>query len=400
MILGRTNVPELCLSTTTESLAYGPARNPWNPDRSTGGSSGGSAAAVAAGVVPAAHGNDAGGSIRVPASACGLVGLKPTRGRTSFAPDPGGSWAGLNHEHVLTRSVRDSAAVLDAIAGPAAGDVQMAPAPARRWATEVGVEPGRLRIGVLATAPHTTSDDQVVAGVRRTAALLEALGHDVEDDHPPALDEPEPYLLILPAVAARHVDVWSTELGRPIALDELEPFTALMVEMGRGLSAVDLLAAQDATESWSRRAQAWWADGHDVLLTPTMPVLPPVIGTLGPGADHQTLAEGLGARSALTMPFNVTGQPAISLPLHSTTDGLPVGMQLVAASGREDLLFRLAAQLEQARPWDERRPPCGRGDRGARSVPAGVRAVVGGDPGGGAARVHLGDRAVVRGLQL
>jgi amidase len=353
--VGRTNVPELCYSPTTEGLAYGAAHNPWSLDHSPGGSSGGSAAAVAAGFVPVAHGNDAGGSIRIPASACGLVGLKPTRARTSVGPEFGETWMGFNHEHVLTRSVRDSAAVLDAIAGPAIGDPYTAPPPRQPWLQEVGADPGRLRVGVARSSERQPSHPDVAAAVDGAARLLQQLGHDVADAHPGHLDE-MPYMTLYPVWAARELDRCSATIGHTVTQDEIEPLTWMVASLGRSITAVDLLAAREATDLWRREVEGWWAD-HDLLLSPTMAVPPPPLGLLAPGADLATLIANLDGLTVWTIPFNVTGQPAISLPLGVTTDGLPIGVQLVARTGREDVLIRVAAQLEAAAPWAGRRPP-------------------------------------------
>jgi amidase len=344
--LGRTNVPELCMSATCEGLTYGPTHNPWNLAHSTGGSSGGSAAAVAAGLVPVAHGNDAGGSIRIPASACGLVGLKPSRGRTSFGPDHEGDWAGFNHEHVLTRSVRDSAAVLDAIA---------LSGPALPWIAEVGADPGCLRVGFLSRSGGMEATPDVVSGVAATAALLDSLGHHVDAAILPDLDGYGQHAMLLGAVCARHVARWGSVLGRPLGEDDLEPMTWLTASGGGAMSATAFLAAQEAAQQWAARVRAWW-DHHDVLLTPTMAIAPPPLGQLSPTTELGALILGQAQLTAFTMPFNITGQPAISLPLHTSSDGLPVGMQLVAGVGREDVLLRLAGQLEQALPWVTRHP--------------------------------------------
>jgi len=361
-ILGKTNLPELATSATTEPLAYGPTHNPWNPDHSPGGSSGGSGAAVAAGMVAVAHGNDMGGSIRIPASACGLVGLKPTRARSSLGPDFGEYWALTTHEHVLTRSVRDCAAVLDAVAGAAPGDPYSAAPPGRPFAAEVGAAPGRLRIG-FRTRLRRRDDDahpECVAAVHATARLLEELGHDVEEVGMPALDDPAHDDAIAGTFAvfvARDLDRWSARLGREISPDELEPWNRGMAEAGRRVSAATYLAALERANDFSRGMADWWAGGFDVLVTPQLGTLPPRLGVIGPDADPATAGAVLGPLTSFTMPFNLTGQPAVSLPLHWSADGLPVGVQFVAAYGREDVLFRLAAQLESARPWADRHPP-------------------------------------------
>jgi amidase len=362
VILGRTNTSELAILPTAEPVAYGPTRNPWDLTRSPGGSSGGSAAAVAAGMVCAAHAGDGGGSIRVPASHCGLVGLKPSRGRVSAAPDYGELGGGLAVEHALTLSVRDTAAILDAVQGPAPGDPCIAPAPTRPYTEEVGADPGRLRIGVRTKPPggHFDADPECVAAARETAELLEELGHDVQERAPLALDEQEQVAHFLTRwttgvdASLKH---WSTRIGREIGPDDVEPSTWALAEQARSYSAGDLLVAIDSVQAWSRRIAAWWSEEKfDLLLTPTCGEPPPPLGEFSSAPENPTapLARAL-PTCTFVAGFNSTGQPAISLPVHQTAEGLPVGIQLVAAYGREDLLIRVAAQLEQARPWAERR---------------------------------------------
>jgi amidase len=360
---GKTNLPELATSVTTEPVAYGATKNPWDTTRSPGGSSGGAAAAVASGMVPIAHGNDMGGSIRFPSGACGLVGLKPNRARTTLAPALGEYWGPLTHEHVLTRSVRDSARVLDAAHGPAPGDPYTAPPPARPYADEVGADPGALRIGFRTRGTGGDGDeshDDCVAAVQGAAKLLESLGHHVEPATIAGLDDPREsgaFPIVYAATIERDRQRWSERLGRTIAPDELEPVNALGCEMAAGLTAAQYVAALDDLQGWSRGVAAWWADGNDVLVTPTSSEPPVPLGELSADAPDQLAAMiRMGRLTTFTGPFNVTGQPAISLPLHWNDDGLPIGVQLIAAYGREDVLFRLAAQLEQAQPWADRRP--------------------------------------------
>jgi amidase len=366
VILGKTNLPEMAFSITTEPRAYGVTRNPWNLDHSAGGSSGGSGAAVAAGMVAVAHGNDMGGSIRIPSSECGLVGLKPTRARNSLGPDFGDYWGITTHEHVLTRSVRDTAAVLDATAGPAPGDPYFAPPPARPFRDEVGADPGRLRIG-FRTRGHGRDDahPDCVTAVADTARLLESLGHDVEAVDLPAFDDPafdQASGALFAVFAARELDRWSEVLGREIQPAELEPFNEQMVERGRSISGAQYLAGTEAANHFSRRLAAWWDPhstngGWDILVTPQLGGPPPPIGLLGPDSDFEEKFELMSSLGTFTAPFNITGQPAVSLPLHWNDAGLPIGVQLVAAYGREDVLLRLAAQLEAALPWANRHPP-------------------------------------------
>ena len=356
VIVGKTNTPELAMSVTTEPRAYGATHNPWSPSLSPGGSSGGSAAAVAAGLAPVGHANDMGGSIRIPAAFCGLVGLKPTRARGSLGPGFGEYWGPLTHEHVVTRSVRDSAAVLDAVAGPATGDPYTAPTPARAWLEELKAPPQTLRVGFIAQAPHIAVDPACTAAVTRTAALLEQLGHHVAETRLPALERVEagPWIA---AGLARDLDRWAEATGDPIGPDDVEPMNWLMAEQGRAMSATAYVAAAERAHAWSREVQQWWASAGDVLLTPTTAGFTPKLGECGPEVPLDQLLPRMGGLTPFTLPFDITGQPAISLPLHTTADGLPVGVQLVAATGREDRLFRLAGQLESALPWSARRPP-------------------------------------------
>jgi amidase len=357
VLLGRTNVPELTMSSTTEPLAFGPTRNPWSPSHSAGGSSGGSAAAVASGMVPVAHGNDMGGSIRIPASCCGLVGLKPSRDRASLAPDYGEYWGPLTHEHVVTRTVRDSAAVLDATAGAAPGDLHTAPTPARPWAEEIGRDPGRLRIGLFVEAPSGGPVDPLCAGAATEAARrLEALGHHVDDLHGPSLADregSEAMHTIIAVGIARDVRRWEERLGA--AVEEMEPMPALMVETGQSVTAMELVDAVDRLARWSRHVAAA-TSAFDVVLSPTMAILPPALGTLSGDNPLADMAAGLSGMTSFAIPFDVSGQPAMSLPLSWAPAGLPIGVQLVAPYGREDVLFRLASQLEEAEPWADRHP--------------------------------------------
>ena len=366
--VGRTNTPELGVVPTTEPVAYGPTRNPWDRSRSPGGSSGGSAAAVAAGLVPAAHANDGGGSIRIPASACGLVGLKPSRGRTSLGPDASFT-ALLVCEHVVCRTVRDSAAFLDAVAGPMAGDPFMAPAPARPFRDEVGADPGRLRIGLLTAAPGglaPTVAPECVIAAENTGRVLESLGHHVEVSHPAALDLPDwapHFTSVWSAGVALALDGWSARTGDAIGAGDVEPLTWALAELARALPTPALLRSLDWLMSTTRLVAEWWqpADdggGFDLLLTPTLAEPPAPLGTFDSPPDNPLAGfMRAAAFTPFTPPFNVTGQPAISLPLAQTREGLPIGVQLVAAYGREDVLLRVAAQVEDAAPWASRCPP-------------------------------------------
>ena len=358
-ILGKTNLPELALSPVTEPVAYGPTRNPWDLERAPGGSSGGAGAAVAAGLAPVAHGNDMGGSIRMPASMCGVVGLKPSRGRTTVGPDFGEYWGQMTHEHVLTRSVRDSARVLDACAGAAPGDPYTAPAPAHPWKDDVNADPGRLRVGFRTLRSdgrpcHHACVDAVEAAV----SLLADLGHHVEDDSPKGLDDQASLAAGWGPMFTTHVaselDRIGALLSRELRADDVEPWTWDLAQAGRAVTGTDLVHATAKLQRYARRLAEWWDHGFQILVTPTLATLPPHIGTLS--SPEKFEADEFFPFVTFTMPFNVSGQPAISLPLHWSEEGLPVGVQLVAEYGREDLLLRVAAQLEAAKPWAHRWP--------------------------------------------
>jgi amidase len=357
--LGRTNVPELGTTVTTEPMSFPPVRNPWHPGHSAGGSSGGSAAAVASGMVPVAHANDGGGSIRIPASECGLVGLKPNRGRVSQGPLVGEAWAGGTIDGSVTRTVRDAAGVLDVISARMPGEPYYAPPLLRPLADEVGADPGRLRIGILDRAPGDAylDDPECRAAVAGAARLLESLGHHVEESAPAAMFEEEfigNFTTIIAADAEATFLAFEMLLGRPIGEDEIEPRNAAYRQAGRALGAVAYLQSRTWIGLWARRMADWWG-GHDLLVTPTLGAPPPELGWFtadGPESEGRRIVSFI----PYTAQFNMTGQPAISLPLHWTPGGLPVGVQLVAAYGREDVLIQVASQLEQAVPWADRRP--------------------------------------------
>jgi amidase len=361
--VGKTNTPELGILPTTEPLAYGPSRNPWDTGRSTGGSSGGSAAAVAAGLVPMAHANDGGGSIRIPASECGLVGLKPTRARVSSGPEFGDVMGGLTCELVVSRSVRDTAAVLDAVHGMEPGDPYSAPDPAGPYVDELGRDPGALRIGLMTQSPGgaVPVHADCVAAAESAGRLLESLGHAVDASYPKAMDDPDytgHFITFWAAGAAWSLDYWSRRTGDPVTADDVEPLTWALAEVGRTGSSADWLWGRVWLQVNAREVASWWTEGHDLLLTPTIAEPPPPLGSFDSPPDNPL--HGLFRAAELvpfTPPFNVTGQPAISLPLHWSADGLPIGVQLVAPFGREDVLLRVASQLEAAQPWAARRPP-------------------------------------------
>ena len=354
--LGRTNTPELGGTITTEPEAFGPSRNPWNPDHSTGGSSGGSAAAVAAGMVPMAHASDGGGSIRVPASECGLVGLKPSRGRISHGPEIGAGWAGATTDGVVSRSVRDTAAMLDVMSGRRTGDPYVAAPPTRPFADEVGVDPGRLRIGLAPSHAGVHTDPECVAAVEAAGLLLAQLGHHVEVAQPDAFFDEEfsrHFVTIVAVATAVDFVNMGDAIGRPIGEDDVEASNWSMGSIGRSVSAADSIASVKWVHAWSRRLHAWW-DDFDVLVSPVIAVPPPPLGWL---SDPEHGMERLTSILQFTAQFNVSGQPAVSLPLHWSDTGLPVGVQFVGPIDDEALLIRLAAQLETAVPWASRLPP-------------------------------------------
>ncbi|HEY8495294.1 MAG TPA: amidase [Myxococcota bacterium] len=361
--LGRTNTPELGIMPTTEPWAYGATRNPWNLAYSPGGSSGGASAAVASGMVPMAHASDGGGSIRIPAAHTGLVGLKPTRGRSSFGPGAGERWAGFSCELVVSRTVRDTARFLDVVCGYEPGDPYTAPPPARPYTQEVGADPGRLRIGLLAGSPRegVAVDPACAEAARIAARALEDLGHHVEEAAPEAYADPavgRGYVTVVCCNVARALEAVGEKLGRALAPDDVEPTTWAVAEIGRATSVTAYLAQVEFVHGFGRRMAAWWASGFDLLLTPTTAETPPRLGEFHQPPDQPLRAFLRGAPfGAFTFPINLTGQPAISLPVHASAEGLPLGAMLVAASGREDVLLRVAAQLEQVFRWHERRAP-------------------------------------------
>jgi len=361
VVCGKTNTPELGILPTAEPRRFGPSRNPWNTEHSTGGSSGGSAAAVASGMVPAAHANDGGGSIRIPASCCGLVGLKPTRGRNSLAPQYGDMMGGLVAEHVVTRSVRDSAAILDATAGPVPGDPYWAP-PRRgpSFAAVAATSPAPLRIAVLTASPTGSEvHADCVTAVEATAKLCESLGHRVE---PAALavdgDAFVAHFINQWACSnAWAIGDWEARMGRPVAEADVEPLSWALIELGRSLNGGQYLASVQELQKITRQIARYF-EGIDVLLTPTLGEPPAPLGTFdSPPGEPLTGLFRAAAYVPFTPPFNVTGQPGISLPLHWNGAGLPIGVQFVGRFGDEETLLSLAGQLEQAAPWAQRRPP-------------------------------------------
>jgi amidase len=354
--LCRTTAPEFGYCPTTETIANGPTRNPWDTTRMAGGSSGGSAAAVAAGIVPLAHANDGGGSIRIPAACCGLFGLKPTRGRTPIGPDSAEGLNGLGVEFAVTRTVRDAAELLDAVQGSGIGDPYVIAPPQRPYAAELDRPPAPLRIAVMTTPWGGQQVDAMVRdAVRDCAKLCESLGHEVEEAGP-RLDWDRFLAAMMPywtVNLASGIDQLAAATGRPIDESTLEATTLACYRYGKSLKAVDFLHAMESVNVLTREAAAFFVD-HDLLLTPTLPAPPAPLGTVN--ANDASL-DALGWTrhvfdfTPFTPLFNMTGQPAMSVPLARTGANLPIGIQFGARFGAEDLLLRLARQLEQARPW-------------------------------------------------
>ena len=378
LFLAKTNLPEFALLGTTEPAWRGPTRNPWNLDHSTGGSSGGSAALVAARAVPAGHGGDGGGSLRIPGAHCGLVGFKATRGRIPQGPDLGEGWGGYVQWGVLTRTVRDAAQFLDAMRGPMAGDPYVAPPLERPLAEEVGRPPGQLKIAFTTRSLFgKKTDPDYVQAIEKCAKHLADLGHEVEEAHP-TFDRDvlvRAYLTQVAVGTAVEIDLFAKWTQRPITPDLFEPGTWLLNQIGRSIPAVELQELRDASHQ-AGRDLASFHQTYDVLVTPAVSYPPVQIGEL-----DLTSAERLGLRALRLAPvkrvlrgvldmlaennlertpntqlFNQTGQPAVSLPIGLSSGGLPLGAQFVTRFGEDDLLVRLAAQLEAAHPWIERRP--------------------------------------------
>lgn len=360
IIIGRSNTPELGLVATTEPHAYGPTRNPWNTEYGSGGSSGGAAAAVAAGMLPAANASDGGGSIRIPAAMCGLVGLKPSRGRVSQGPRE--EWS-FSCQHVVSHTVRDTAAILDVSAIPFLGDGVIAPDIGRPYATQAEVDPGQLRIGLMPDNHRIETHPACESATRQTADLLSDLGHDVVESRPEAFSEigvvkdlAWAFTIHWAVGAVVNLETLGEQLGRPVGESDVEPGTWVMAQRGRSIPATDYLKAQGIMGTWRRSLAQWWGE-FDLLLTPTTARPAPKIGELTPSDDDPVRgSKGSIPYSVFTSPFNTSGQPAISLPIGSS-DNLPVGVQLVAAYGREDILISTAGQLERSLDWASTRAP-------------------------------------------
>jgi amidase len=381
IVVGKTNTPEFGLVPITEPELFGPTNNPWDLSRTPGGSSGGSAAAVAARMVPLAHASDGGGSIRMPASCCGLFGLKPTRGRNPIGPDFGEAWRGLVCDHVLTRSVRDSAAMLDATAGPDIGAPYYAMPSTRPFLSEVSTDPGKLRIA-FTSEPFLGSivDKDCVKGLEATAKLCKDLGHEVLEAVPQIDGKAfaKAFLTIVCVETRATIEEGEVQLNRKASFKDFEPSTWALGLLGKQCRAPELSMSLNLAQLIARQIGEFFRK-YDVLLTPTLAMPPVATGALQPKGMRAVAMKLLGSLNAgglinmlsgidvsaqhvfgfmpYTPLFNVTGQPAMSLPLYWNDEGLPIGMQFVGRYGDEATLFRLASQLEKARPWSERIPP-------------------------------------------
>jgi amidase len=359
VVFGKTNTPEFGVTVTTEPALYGPCRNPWDRERTTGGSSGGAAAAVAAGMVPAAHASDDGGSIRIPAACCGLFGLKPTRARIPSGPDVGEGWNGMSTDHVITRSVRDSAAFLDLSAGPALGDPYCGPAAAGPFLAEVGRDPGPRRIAFTVAPPSGNKvDPQCVAAVQDAARLCADLGHTVEEAAP--VFNYEPFQAAVVAIINTHTAAMvagaAKVLGREVTESDVEYVTWRAAVAGRETSAPEYVDAVRVIHRTGRKVASFF-ETYDLLLSPVLLQPPVPLGYLDTHSrDVRAYVKNLYSFFGFTNLFNATGQPAMSVPLYWTPDGLPVGLQFAGRFGDEALLLRMAGQLEHARPWKDRRP--------------------------------------------
>jgi len=373
IILAKTNVPEFGLLPTTEPELYGPTLNPWNSALTPGGSSGGSAAAVAAGIVPMAHGSDGGGSIRIPASCCGIYGLKPTRGRNPLGPQFGDIGSGIICEHAVTRTVRDSAALLDATSGPDTGDPYYAPSPQRPFLEELGREVERLKIGFLTSVPegwgletqlHTDCEE----AVKDAARLCDSLGHIVVEIDSRQLSYPnlmKAYGGLFACLTGHFIDYWKRELDKELLQDQFEPLTWFSYQAGLKRTGAYYLGVVEELQHFSRKMARFYDGGdYDAILSPTMTIPPTKLGAFQPASDDPMRGfRASNAFCAFTEIQNITGQPAMSLPLFWNEDNVPIGVQFAGRFGDEATLLRLGAQLEQARPWADRKPPIHCGNR-------------------------------------
>jgi amidase len=357
VIVGITNMPEFGILPTTEPRYTGPTRNPWNTDRTPGGSSGGAAAAVASGMLPVAHGNDGGGSLRIPAACCGLVGLKPSRGRVSRGPELGDSY--LTSDGVLTHTVAETAMLLDVLSGYEVGDATWAPRPVEPYTKAIRRDPGRLRVAMsAANSLDVEADPECLRGMRETGELLSSLGHDVVEASPalPGKETLRLFAAVFGPAVSLGIAYGEQLAGHPPADDDIEPLARALWDISRSMSSVDYLAALAQMQALAREVVAFFAE-YDVLLTPALAERPLAIGECnGLGEDPMEDFARSGAFTPYTALFNITGQPAISLPAGFGEDGLPTNAHIVAKPLGEDTLLQLAAQLEAARPRDTRRP--------------------------------------------
>ncbi|GLR66045.1 6-aminohexanoate-cyclic-dimer hydrolase [Acidocella aquatica] len=361
VIFGKTTCPEFGLTGTTENKVTGDTRNPWNPHYISGGSSGGAATAIAAGVLPAAHATDGGGSIRIPSSCCGLFGMKPSRGRVPMGPPHTEGWGGLSVEHAISRTVRDSAAVMDVTWGLEPGSRYSAPAPDGTFLSQVGRSPGRLRIALMvAPLSHCPVDPECAAAARAAAHLCESLGHYVEEAAPvidvAALGEGA--FAVISASLAVEIENRAKATGIVPGPDVLEPITLAFLAYGQHVSGADFVKGNNAFQA-AAVAMSNFMQNYDVILTPTLAEPPLPLGQIGlsPGVNFETWGKRAAQFTPFTQIANMTGQPAMSVPLSMSSKGLPIGIQFIGRYGQEALLFRLAGQLEQAAPWKDRRPP-------------------------------------------
>lgn len=358
IIFGKTNSPELGLTVTTESAVFGQTRNPWNLERTTGGSSGGSAALVAGRILPMAHGSDGGGSIRIPASCCGIFGLKPTRSRVPLGPSSFENWNGCSHHHALTISVRDSAALLDTTVGQELGSPFFSPKPVRPFLDEIGNDPGSLRIALITAAPTGVPvDPECQRAALNAAKLCETLGHKIDEATLPINNEVlrGAFFTVLQVSLARTLDDAATILGRPVNQQDVETATWAMSQAASGISSVAYSRAI-ATLHQIGLTMARFLQNYDVILSPTLSKPPVPLGVVSLSQDPAVFGKNITEFMHSTSLYNVTGQPSMSVPLHWTPDGLPVGVMFSGRFGEDALLLRLAAQLEKAQPWANRKP--------------------------------------------
>lgn len=359
VLYGKTNTPEFGLTTTTEPAMHGPSRNPWNLEYSTGGSSGGAAAIVAARINPMANASDGGGSIRIPAAACGVFGMKPTRARTPIGPDRGEGWNGCSISHAVSLTVRDNAALLDATEGPASGDPYCAPAKVRPYLDEVTTDPGRLKIAFSTRTPlGTPLDPECAQAVEKAAKLLSDMGHHVEEAWPDydAVAVGRALVTFIAAHCSSGLLLRAQALGRTLVAEDMETQTWQFVQMAKKMTANDYVNAQLAQQIESRKIGAFF-DQYDAFIQPTLAMAPAKLGWIDMNSsDPSSYGERMAHYSPMTAVYNISGNPSMSVPLHWSEQGLPVGTMITAGFGNEACLYRLAGQLERMAPWADNRP--------------------------------------------